>query len=236
MADDWEDWESEEVAPAPPPVPKGDSNGELTAGEVALRKAQEIDMSKFANETLEVEVEVPKGAPVPKPQQSKKTTKGYEVKSGEEEDVPLDDPLAEKLRQQRLIEQSDFAATLDLFGGSSVNLDTFIPKTARDHEDLAKLIALRYILPCSTSPHYKSLMKALLRTAAGAMGAQEVKDLETSLAGVRAEKVKEEAAAKAAAKKGAKKKTLNVGKSGGSAGLDDYIYDEALPDDEVDFM
>ena len=31
-----------------------------------------------------------------------------------------------------------------------------------------------------------------------------------------------------------KKKTLNVGRSGGSAGLDDYNFDDALDDD--DFM
>jgi hypothetical protein len=31
-----------------------------------------------------------------------------------------------------------------------------------------------------------------------------------------------------------KKKTLNVGRSGGSAGLDDYKFDDALDDD--DFM
>jgi hypothetical protein len=32
-----------------------------------------------------------------------------------------------------------------------------------------------------------------------------------------------------------KKKVLNVGRSGGSAGLDDYQYDDPL-DDDVDFM
>ena len=33
-----------------------------------------------------------------------------------------------------------------------------------------------------------------------------------------------------------KKKTLNVGRSGGSAGLDDYQFDEALDGDDVEFM
>jgi len=32
------------------------------------------------------------------------------------------------------------------------------------------------------------------------------------------------------------KKTLNVGKSGLSAGLDDYVYDGVGVDDEYDFM
>jgi translation initiation factor 3 subunit J len=57
------------------------------------------------------------------------------------------------------------------------------------------------------------------------------------VAGVRSDKLKAEAAAKAAARGGgaAKKKTLNVGRSGGAAGLDDFVYDDPL-DDDVDFM
>jgi len=33
-----------------------------------------------------------------------------------------------------------------------------------------------------------------------------------------------------------KKKTLNVGRSGGSAGLDDYQFDEALDGEDAEFM
>ena len=54
-------------------------------------------------------------------------------------------------------------------------------------------------------------------------------------AGIRADKLKEEKAAAAAGKKTTKKATLNVGKSGGSAGLDDYQYDVA-DEDDYDFM
>lgn len=32
---------------------------------------------------------------------------------------PLDDPIAEKLRQQRLVEEADFKAALELFGGGA---------------------------------------------------------------------------------------------------------------------
>lgn len=52
---------------------------------------------------------------------------------------------------------------------------------------------------------------------------------------VRAEKLKAQQAAAAAAVKN-KKKTVNVGKSGLSAGLDDYVYDGVGQDDEYDFM
>lgn len=36
-----------------------------------------------------------------------------------EDDTPLDDPIAEKLRQQRLIEESDYQATMELFGAGA---------------------------------------------------------------------------------------------------------------------
>ena len=52
------------------------------------------------------------------------------------------------------------------------------------------------------------------------------------------ERLREEAAAKAtqgAKTKTVAKKTLNVGKTGGSAGLEDYIYD-ADGGDDFDFM
>lgn len=45
--------------------------------------------------------------------------------------------------------------------------------------------------------------------------------------GVRSEKLKEEKAAAGSGKKSQKKAALNVGKSGGSAGLDDFVYDDA---------
>jgi len=50
------------------------------------------------------------------------------------------------------------------------------------------------------SPHYKALVKALVRAALGPVDVQTAKDVETCLAGVRSDKVKEEAAAKLAKK------------------------------------
>ena len=73
-----------------------------------------------------------------------------------------------------------------------------------------------------------------MRAACEPLSADEAKEVETAAAAARADKVKAEKAA-AAAKVGKGKKTVNVGKQGGSAGLDDYMFDEAL-DDEVDFM
>lgn len=40
------------------------------------------------------------------------------MQRGGVDEGPLDDPIAEKLRQQRLVEEADYAATMELFGGS----------------------------------------------------------------------------------------------------------------------
>lgn len=55
--------------------------------------------------------------------------------------------------------------------------------------------------------------------------------------GVRTEKLKAEKAQANQGKKAGKKATLNVGRGGGAAGLDDYVFDNSGgPDDDYDFM
>lgn len=148
---------------------------------------------------------------------------------------PLDDPIAEKLRQQRLVEEADYAATMELFGKSR-DLDGFIPKTSVEFEELGKLIAIKHLLPHDKAKPsvYKAAIKSLLHVSLHNLTASDVKDLETCIAGIRSEKLKAEKALNAG-KKQIKKASLNVGKGGGSAGLDDYVYDDALEDD-FDFM
>lgn len=169
----------------------------------------------------------------PKPKISK-----YDENRGVSKTVdegPLDDPLAEKLRQQRLIEEADYAATMELFG-SSRDLEGFIPKTNVEFEEFGKLVAVKYLLPHANAKPaaYKAALKALLHAGTYTMAASDVKDIETCVSGIRSEKLKSEKAA-IAGKKAQKKAALNVGKSGASAGLDDYLYDDPLGDD-FDFM
>jgi translation initiation factor 3 subunit J len=81
------------------------------------------------------------------------------------------------------------------------------------------------------------VVKAFVRAALAGADAATAKEVESSVAGVRAEKVKKETAAKAAAAKKGKGKSLNVGRSGGAAGLDDFRYDDlGAPEDDLDFM
>ena len=103
----------------------------------------------------------------------------------------------------RLVEDADLRTTQDLFG-SEVSLDDFVPKSAKDYEQYGRLLAQKYLAPHVKSSHYKSLLKTLLKDAVVSLDVQQVKDIETSVAGIRSEKLKEEKA-KLATSKGAQR-------------------------------
>ncbi|KAG2426308.1 hypothetical protein HXX76_013065 [Chlamydomonas incerta] len=99
-------------------------------------------------------------------------------------------------------------------------------------EGAAEIVA-RHVVEHGESKHYKAFVKALFKAAVEPLGSEEVKDLETCLAGVRADKIKKKK--EEDAKKTTGKKNLNMGKKGLSAGLDDYVYEDNLDNDD-DFM
>lgn len=239
MADDWEqeDWEAEDFKPQLPATTAGKAAGldqYETAGQALLAKATEPDMSKFEDEDQQ-EPEEEKSYHI-KPQPKKKVEKKY-TKAEYIDDTPLDDPEAERLRRQRLEEESDLRAINEMFGGERASqiqqLDSMIPKSVKDFEEAADLVAKLFITQHRDNKNYKAFVKALLKVTAEPLNADDSKEIENLAGNIRADKVKAEKAA-AAAKKGAKK-SINVGKAGASAGLDDYIYD-APEEDEYDFM
>lgn len=62
------------------------------------------------------------------------------------------------------------------------------------------MIVQQYIMPHSKNQHYKTLLKALLKQACVPVALLEVKDLETCVAGIKSDKIKEDKAAKEAKK------------------------------------
>jgi translation initiation factor 3 subunit J len=229
MSDD--DWDNDDFDPTPIAATK-------TKGDLLLEKAKQPDQSKFAGEDEGEEEEPAWKSHIPQSQQKKEVpVKAYEKKGVVDYGKPLDDPAAEKLRLLKLQEQSDLNAFKDLIGGDSdqVDLNTFEPKSAKDFEALARTLVARHVTPYERDAKYKSLLKAIVKSMLAEADVQQVKDLEACLAGIRADKLKEEKAAAAAKKAVGKKKILNVGRGGGSAGLEDYQYDIGGDDDE-DFM
>lgn len=228
MADDWEDWEKEDFdPPAVKPAAAVATEAE-TVGQALLKSLEEPDMSRFADEDKEEESQPTTHQTTGKPKEKKDKKSAKTVANDQ---PPLDDPVAEKLRQQRLVEESDYKATRDLFGSSSKSLDDFLPRTNKDFEEFAQALFDRYMLPHASNKSYKLYVKTVAKLACGPLSKDETKDIETCIAGLRADKLKEEQKKQQAVSK----KTLNVGKTGGAAGLDDYIYDEPL-DDDADFM
>ncbi|XP_074294292.1 uncharacterized protein LOC141622132 [Silene latifolia] len=159
--------------------------------------------------------------------------KGKEVELAVEAEAPLD-PAAEKLRQQRLVEEADYKSTTELFGkksGDDKSLDNFIPKSESDFLEYAELISHK-LRPFEKSFHYLGLLKSVMRLSMTSLKASDAKDVASSVTAIANEKLKAEKEANAGKKKGgAKKKSIHVGKPDDDVAL--AAYDDA---DDYDFM
>lgn len=195
---------------------------------------------KFADEDQEEEEEKHAvEAPKPKSEKTKQKQKFREEKV-EVVDETLDDPLAEKLRQQRLVEEADLRAAQEAFGGGGggrSKLDTMIPKTEAEMSEYADLLFGKYLRSLERSPNYRHLLKELLKKATDHMETSGVKEIESAVVVIRNAKMKEDKDKSAKTKKGGKK-FVNAGGGGGDGGgLDDAKYfNTALDDDGFDFM
>lgn len=202
-------------------------------------KAKITSDPRFADEDAEEE-EKPKPV-AKKPVVQKKTVAQYV-------DETLDDPVAEKARRQKLVEEADLAAAKELFGtdGEEIDLTTYNPRSEKEFTKFGNLLATKFLVPIKESAFFKETVKAFVKSAAKYMSAADVKEVEATVVALRNEKVKAEkadaiatqkAATAAATKSGkGKKKFLNTGTKGGDDGLSDYKYSNYSVDDEYDFM
>ncbi|KAL8045880.1 hypothetical protein ABFX02_08G142600 [Erythranthe guttata] len=178
----------------------------------------------------------PKAEPLPEKSPPKKTTAAKPVeKKGKAIEAPKEaplDPVEEKLRQQRLVEEADYKATAELFGkkGDEKTLDNFIPKSESDFAEYAELIA-NQLRPFEKSYHYIGLLKAVMRLSLTSLKGADVKEVASSVTAIANEKIKAEKEANAGKKKGGKKKQLHVGKT-----EDDVVVDTMDDYDDYDFM
>ncbi|CAL5184895.1 unnamed protein product [Lathyrus oleraceus] len=226
-----DDWEEEKLAPI-----------ELKLQEPPKLKWEDEDVDEDDVKDSWEDDDEPAPAPAapavkttekaPKKSSEKATDKkGKKVEPVKEE--PLD-PLAEKLRQQRLVEEADYKSTKELFGGANdeKNIDTFIPKSEGDFLEYAELISHR-LRAFEKSYHYMNLLKSVMRISMTSLKGADAKDIASSVTAIANEKIKAEKESNAGKKKtGGKKKQLNVDKPD-----EDFVaadrYD-AL--DDFDFM
>ncbi|XWS14140.1 hypothetical protein CRYUN_Cryun36dG0097900 [Craigia yunnanensis] len=166
----------------------------------------------------------------PKKPASKATEKkGKTIEVAKQE--PLD-PVAEKLRQQRLVEEADYRSTTELFTkkGDNKTLDNFIPKSESDFAEYAELISHK-LRPYEKSYHYIALLKAVMRLSMTSLKAADAKDIASSITTIANEKLKAEKEATSKKRTGGKKKQLLVDKP------DDDLVDNTYDDmEEYDFM
>ncbi|KAL1560168.1 eukaryotic translation initiation factor 3 subunit J-A-like [Salvia divinorum] len=175
--------------------------------------------------------------PLPPPEKVVKKTaakpEGKKMKAVQAiEEVPLD-PLEEKLRQQRLVEEADFKATAELFSkkGDEKTLDNFIPNSESDFLEYAELISHK-LRPYEKSYHYIGLLKSVMRLSLTSLKGADAKEVASSITAIANEKIKAEKEANASKKKTVgKKKQLHVGKQ-----EDDVVVDGYDGYDDYDFM
>uniref|UniRef100_A0A7C9CFG8 Eukaryotic translation initiation factor 3 subunit J n=1 Tax=Opuntia streptacantha TaxID=393608 RepID=A0A7C9CFG8_OPUST len=183
-------------------------------------------------------VPAPEPAPVKAPEKPSKKggtketdKKGKNVEVAQETNL---DPVAEKLRQQRLVEEADYRSTTELFAkkGDEKTLDNFIPKSESDFLEYAELLSHK-LRSYEKSYHYIGLLKAVMRLSTISLKAADAKEVASSVTAIANEKLKAEKEANAGKKKaGAKKKQLHVDKPD-----DDLVIATGFGDvDEYDFM
>ncbi|KAJ6707353.1 EUKARYOTIC TRANSLATION INITIATION FACTOR 3 SUBUNIT J [Salix viminalis] len=220
-----EDWEEEQIpsiAAKDKPISKWDDED---VDEDDVKESWEDDDEPDPAPVVEPPPEKAPKKPVTKPTEKKGKT--AEVVK----EQPLD-PLAEKLHQQRLVEEADFRSTTELFAkkDDEKSLDIFIPKSESDFLEYAELISHK-LRPFEKSYHYINLLKTVMRLSMTSMKAADAKEVSTSVSAIANEKIKAEKEATGKKKTAVKKKNLIVDKPSDDLAGNAY---EAL--DDFDFM
>ncbi|XP_010553865.1 PREDICTED: eukaryotic translation initiation factor 3 subunit J-like [Tarenaya hassleriana] len=220
-----DDWEDEKIPPIAVKAEPKNSWDDEDVDESDIKESWE-------DEDEPAPPPVVKAAPEKAPK--KAAAKGTD-KKGKEAEAPKEeqlDPLAEKLRQQRLVEEADYRSTAELFGkkDEEKDLDTFIPKSESDFLEYAELLSHK-LRAFEKSYHYVGLLKAVMRLSLTNVKAADVKDVASSVTAIANEKLKAEKEAAGKKKTGGKKKQLHVDKPDEDVVVDPY---DAL--DDYDFM
>jgi len=171
-----------------------------------------------------------------KPPASKKPAAAPAVAIKEE----ILDPLEEKLRKQKLVEESDYQNTKDIFSGigdkrnekdEEVDINTFHPSSEAEFERLAAAVAKK-LTTLEGSGLYASFLKSLVRQICTPLRVEDCKDISAALNVVVNDKLKAE-----------KEKTKPKKKGGGATSgkktnvKEAFDYDGGAYDDgDDDFM
>jgi len=156
-----------------------------------------------------------------------------ELKQQEEETRELtpEEMLEEKLRNQRLQEESDLELAKDVFGVDSApepipgqkTIDNFNPDSKEDFTELAQMITTKFS-KFESKREYTPFLENLFRDLCTGVEAEDIKRISNTLNILATEKTKALKAAKGGGKKKPAKKTLAAGKASKNSGMDDMDY------------
>ncbi|XP_010450500.1 PREDICTED: eukaryotic translation initiation factor 3 subunit J-A-like [Camelina sativa] len=223
-----DDWEAEDFQPLPAKVELKSNWDDEDVDENDIKDSwEEEDVTAPPPVVKPAPEKAPKKAGAKAVEKKVKTVEASKESSREE---PLD-PIAEKLRMQRLVEEADYQSTAELFGVKTVekSADMLIPKSESDFVEYAELISQK-LVPFEKSFHYIGLLKTVMRLSLVNMKAADVKDVASSITAIANEKLKAEKEA-AGKKKTGKKKQLHVDKPD-----DDLVSGPYGAMDDDDFM
>ncbi|EDO45638.1 predicted protein [Nematostella vectensis] len=167
--------------------------------------------------------------------------KAEEKQKLEEEDKELtpEEQMAEKLRRQKIVEESDLLVAMDTFGvgtqeeASRTGLDSMIPSTKEEFTEYSKLLVEK-LTKFETNPEYIPFLEATLREICVSLDPEDIKKLSSTLNMLQSEKLKAQKGKKAKSK-ATKKATLTGGAKMGRKDEMDYSYGD-LGNEYDDFM
>jgi len=148
-----------------------------------------------------------------------------------------EEKLAEKLRLQKLAEDSDFGITQDMFGAGGDDagrktLDNFNPSTKNEFTEFIEMMASKF-QKFENSPHYFYAVDAFVQKAMQSLNVDDLKKISKSMTILANEKQKLE---KSAGKKGKKATKAKLGGVSKASNKDVYNTYDDYDNEFDDFM
>ncbi|KAH8299873.1 hypothetical protein KR044_007110 [Drosophila immigrans] len=151
------------------------------------------------------------------------------------ENLTPEEKLAEKLRLQKIQEESDLKSALETFGVTSIGggLDALNPESKEEFKEFGASISWK-VAQYRESPHFPLFVEDLVRSLCVNLSAADIKKVKMSVESLHSEKLKME---KAASKKAAAKSKGKVSLRTENDDIDGYQkYGNDFTDDYDDFM
>jgi len=185
---------------------------------------------KDAWDKSDSEEEKPISRKEPAPIKSKSKKKLDEKKTIRTEAMTDEEKIAEKLRQQKIEENSKLELAKNLVGIKENKIDGLVPVTKEDFEQFGKAISEK-IQMFSTSEHYSDLIENITKEICVDLNTASLKKVKLNIESLHSAKLKEEKALKSG-KKSVKGKSVKMD-------LDKDLYGGSIGDgfdDMDDFM